>query len=562
MPVSYTPLSGADQPLTLAGFNSRFQSIEDYFLALVGSGAATQTTLEAEAGEGLGNRAPAYIDLSDNKIYQMDSDAAGPRAGTIRGFVDGATLTGNTAVLVIAGLMGGFSGLSGVAPVYVGTVAGTITQTKPSPSSGGSQVMIAEMGISVSTDTLIVRPRPIQYQKRDNMALNDTLAVQHHLDESGYQRQIWAYVIEAETGAALVSYASGNQDSGPSLQGNVPLTYGADQTSGGTATASTTFAGTSAANAFDGNTTTRWVTNSVTTGWIRYQFGSSKVIRKIRILPEPSFTARAPKDFTIEGSNDGTNWTVVATYTGETSWTTGVYNEYTFANATTYTYWRINVSANNGDATFLSCNEIEMMEGSTYENYEKLAQTFNLASTSTIAGLELYLKKTGSPTGTITIRIETTSGGNPTGTLAHANATTTLAESSLTTSYAQVALNFSSFSLGSGDYAIVLSTDRSISDLNYVQWGADGSSPGYAGGEMKTYASAAWSAASKDAIFSVIAQGTTHPENINVDWWQSTLADMVNRFGDGAGADLSTKTTFKCKRSAGFDDVTVVVELP
>src|SRR6185503_12261439 len=104
MPVSYTPLSGADLLLTLASFNTRFQSIEDYFLALVGSGAATQTTLQAVAGEGLGNRAPAYIDLSDNKIYQMDSDAAGPKAGTIRGFVDGTTTVGNTGTLVIAGL--------------------------------------------------------------------------------------------------------------------------------------------------------------------------------------------------------------------------------------------------------------------------------------------------------------------------------------------------------------------------------------------------------------------------------------------------------------------------
>jgi hypothetical protein len=561
MAVSYNPFSGADLPLTLAAFNTRFQSVEDYFLALVGSGAATQTTLEAIAGEGLGNRAPAYINLSDNKIYQMDSDAAGPKAGTIRGFVDGTTTIGNTATLVIAGLMDGFSALSGIAPVYVGTVAGTITQTKPSPSSGGSQVMIAEMGISIASDTLIVRPRPIQYQKRDDLALNATLSVQHHSDDRGYLRQIWAYITESETGAALASYASSNQDSGPSLQGNVPLTYGADQTSGGTATGSTTFAGTAASNAFDGNTGTRWVTNSVTTGWIRYQFAASKVIRKVRILPEPSFTARAPKDFTIEGSNDGSAWTVVATYTGETTWTTSVYNDYTFPNATTYTYWRINCSANNGDSTFFSVNEIEMMEGATYEAYEKLSQTFNLGSTSTVAGLELYLKKVGSPTGTITVRIETVSAGSPTGTLAHANATTTLAESSLTTSYAQVPISFSSFSLASGDYAIVLSTSRSISDLNYVLWGADGSSPGYASGEMKTYAPSSWSAASKDAIFSVIAVGTTHPENINVDWWGSTLADMVNRYGDGAGAETTTKTTFKCKRSAGFDDVTIVVEL-
>lgn len=34
--------------------------------------------------------------------------------------------------------------------------------------------------------------------------------------------------------------------------------------------------------------------------------------------------ARAPKDFLVEGSNDGSSWTTIKTVTGETGWTAGV----------------------------------------------------------------------------------------------------------------------------------------------------------------------------------------------------------------------------------------------
>jgi hypothetical protein len=561
MPVSYTPLSGADIPFQASTWNTRFQSIEDYFLALIGSGAATQTSLQAEAGEGLGDRSPAYINLSDNKIYQMDSDAAGPKAGTIRGFVDGTTTTGNTATLVIAGLMDGFSSLSGIAPVYVGTIAGTITQTKPAPSSGGSQVMIAEMGISIAADTLIVRPRPIQYQKRDDLALNASLSVQHHTDASGYLRQVWAYITEIETGASLATYGSANRDSDVGLSNQTVASYGADQCSGGTPLGNMTSGG-GVAGAFDNNAAT-FAQRVAVSGTIGYDFGSNKTIRQYTVQETTgAVSTQAPRDWTFEYSSDNTNWNVADTQTAQTGWTDGEIRTFTISSAFTARYWRMNITNNNGGGG-VCVGELEMKEVATYtDGPTSLAQTFNLGSTSTVQSLGLWLKKVGSPTGTVTVRIETVSAGNPTGTLAHADATQTLAESSLSTSYSEVAVTFTnSFSLNSGDYAIVLTTTRSPSELNYIHWGADGSSPGYASGDMRQY-SGSWASASKDSVFTVYSIGLTHPSAINVDWWGSALADMVNRYGDGSGADLTTKTTFKCKAAAGFSDVTIVVELP
>lgn len=140
---------------------------------------------------------------------------------------------------------------------------------------------------------------------------------------------------------------------------------------------------------------------------------------------------------------------------------------------------------------------------------EKLAQSFQLDADSWVKSAQLYLRKTGSPTGTLTLRIETDSGGSPSGTLAHANATTTLAESSLeTTAYAFEQFVFSTgFYLdASTTYWLVLSTTRSGSGTNFVLWGADATSPTYADGQMKYYASSAWSAESKDALFKVETQ--------------------------------------------------------
>lgn len=133
---------------------------------------------------------------------------------------------------------------------------------------------------------------------------------------------------------------------------------------------------------------------------------------------------------------------------------------------------------------------------------EKLAQSFTLSDAGWIKAVSLYLSKAGSPVGTLTLRIETDSGGSPSGTIAHASASKTLAESGLGTDYEMERLAFSSgFYLAAGTYWLVLSTSRAASATNYIQWGADASSPAYTGGEMKYYASSAWSAENKDAQF-------------------------------------------------------------
>lgn len=78
-----------------------------------------------------------------------------------------------------------------------------------------------------------------------------------------------------------------------------------------------------AALAFDDSTGAGWLSATATTSWLQWDFGAgnSKTIRQITIRGSYNVPTASPKDFTLDGSADGTSWTTVLTVTGETGWT-------------------------------------------------------------------------------------------------------------------------------------------------------------------------------------------------------------------------------------------------
>lgn len=110
--------------------------------------------------------------------------------------------------------------------------------------------------------------------------------------------------------------------------------------------------------------------NTHSTGWISYEFKEPKVIGKYTIISlADTSQASAPRDWTFEGSNDGTNWVVLDTQSNQINWEPKEKREFTFSNSSKYKIYRLNVSANNG-STNLQIMEIEMME--TYKNVYSL----------------------------------------------------------------------------------------------------------------------------------------------------------------------------------------------
>ncbi|SHN71816.1 Concanavalin A-like lectin/glucanases superfamily protein [Paenibacillus sp. ov031] len=130
----------------------------------------------------------------------------------------------------------------------------------------------------------------------------------------------------------------------------------------GTVEASTTYSSYYAWKAFDRvNDSYGWLSNAIT-GWLKYTFPLAILVQAYTIKSGDNSTTRTPKTWTFEGSNDGTNWTVLDTRTNETNWSTGERRSYVFKNKTKFLSYRINVTSNNGDTSYVSIGEMEMME--------------------------------------------------------------------------------------------------------------------------------------------------------------------------------------------------------
>lgn len=523
-------------------------------------------SVAATAGETLVATNAAFLDTSDGKLYKIDTNASPIKVGTIRGIISSGAATNGTATLCIFGKVSGFTALTAWGRLYASTTAGSYTQTRPTVSAGGGQLALIDLGFADTTTSMFVTSSTVKYLKRESLADAASTTITHHSDPQGRNREAKAYISSTISGASLATYASSNQDTDVNLSSKTVNTYGSNTTTGGTATADSNFgAGYEADKAFDSNNATYWLSaNSALPHNLEYQHASAKTIRKYTIIAPPAAVAdatMAPKTWTFEYYN-GSTWIVVDTQTLVANWTANESRSYTFSSAASAANWRINTTATQ-NGTFASIAELQMNEVSAYtDGATKLAQSFTIASTTTVDTVKLWLKKVASPAGTMTLRIETDSAGSPSGTLANANATVTVAESSLSTSYGWITFDFATnFSLtGSTTYWLVLSTSRSTDEFNYVQWGADNSSPSYSNGQMKTY-SGSWSANSMDACFEVFGEATAYDEPAVVGRWASGTRDIGVKYLDGSDLNGDVSTTFKNTNGSGTLDVTCVLEL-
>jgi hypothetical protein len=113
--------------------------------------------------------------------------------------------------------------------------------------------------------------------------------------------------------------------------------------------------------AFDRNTGRYWQSNTQNTGWLSYNFPTGKIIKRYGFFTyiANQFNIRT---WTFEGSNDGSTWTILDT---QTNFVTGVSTFYSFdisANTTSYTYYRINVTAVQTLNNTPIISELEMSE--------------------------------------------------------------------------------------------------------------------------------------------------------------------------------------------------------
>jgi hypothetical protein len=114
-------------------------------------------------------------------------------------------------------------------------------------------------------------------------------------------------------------------------------------------------------NAFDRNTGTAWQSGTFNTAWLSYQFPTGRIIKRYGFFTSTNNNT-SPRTWTFEGSNNGSTWTTLDT---QTNFVTGVSTFYSFdisANTTSYTYYRINITATQAFNQLIQIAELEMSE--------------------------------------------------------------------------------------------------------------------------------------------------------------------------------------------------------
>lgn len=102
--------------------------------------------------------------------------------------------------------------------------------------------------------------------------------------------------------------------------------------------------------AADGDANTKWLvfTNKA---WLQYKLSQAQTAVSYILTSGGDAPGRDPRDWRVLGSNNGTDWTVVDTQSGQ-SWADserGVSKKFTVATPGTYSYYRLDITANQKD---------------------------------------------------------------------------------------------------------------------------------------------------------------------------------------------------------------------
>jgi len=119
---------------------------------------------------------------------------------------------------------------------------------------------------------------------------------------------------------------------------------------------------TNAARAFDQNTATEWFYSGVA-GWLRYDLGAdgAQVVERYTVTSANDQAPRDPKDWQFQGSSDGSTWTTLDTQTNQTFSDRPQLKSYAIAKPASYRYYRLNITANNGDTRNTDLSELALL---------------------------------------------------------------------------------------------------------------------------------------------------------------------------------------------------------
>lgn len=121
----------------------------------------------------------------------------------------------------------------------------------------------------------------------------------------------------------------------------------------------------------DNNAQTKYYRSGRTNLWVQYQSTVAAIVTYYTITSANDVPTRDPKNWTLSGSNDGTNWTVIDTRNDEVFATRFLKKTYLINNnSTAYSYYRFTITANNGNTG---------TQFAEWELYERRQQTIAIS---------------------------------------------------------------------------------------------------------------------------------------------------------------------------------------
>ncbi len=110
-----------------------------------------------------------------------------------------------------------------------------------------------------------------------------------------------------------------------------------------------------------GGTVTNWDAGAIT-GALTIHLPSAAIVTQYLVGSSLALASMDPSDWQFLGSNDGTSWTVLGDQNYESFPARNQTNTYYVANNTAYSYYRIQVTANNGNASDLQIGSFNLQE--------------------------------------------------------------------------------------------------------------------------------------------------------------------------------------------------------
>jgi hypothetical protein len=127
----------------------------------------------------------------------------------------------------------------------------------------------------------------------------------------------------------------------------------------------------------DGLASTSWLTSAIGAGWAQYDFGSGnpKTVKRYRLTAGNVFDERDPFSWTVKGSNNGTDFTVIDTRTAEGFFRRGEVREFRITSPGSYRYYRLDISvANGGSGFFIQIAEWRVSSSDVWEDVTSYVQ--------------------------------------------------------------------------------------------------------------------------------------------------------------------------------------------